>query len=123
MKRLLGVSFAALAMLTIGLAHADAPAIDPNAVALLAQADTAINKLTTFSANFTWEEDVAQAGKAQVSIDRTVGTVRLMKPNYVRIAGWEEKDSGSGNWQKGALREVYASDGTTFYHWDGYGAD
>ncbi|HEX5322146.1 MAG TPA: redoxin domain-containing protein, partial [Capsulimonadaceae bacterium] len=64
------------------------------------------------------EHDVTQAGQTRVTASRVVGTVRLMKPNYVRIAGWEEKQTGSGGWQKGALREVYASDGATFYHWE-----
>ncbi|HEX5324139.1 MAG TPA: hypothetical protein VFW40_10155, partial [Capsulimonadaceae bacterium] len=63
MKKWLVVSCAALALSMSGLARAQAPAIDPNASALLTQADAAIGKLATFSANFTLEHDVTHAGQ------------------------------------------------------------
>lgn len=105
--------FRAAALLPIlllpGVRTSAAPVtVDPSALALLQKVQTATQKLHCMTADFT---DVNRFHDPEREF-RTVGTVRLMKPNYLHEQGWIAlKDKTTGAWEKNKDSSISASDG------------
>ena len=102
-----------LLLLSLPVARAFAappPKIDPQALALLQKVQTATQKTHSLSADATVVYFYHNPEREM----RTVGAVRLMKPNYVHEEQWvARKDKSSGLWKKENGSMIHASDGKT----------
>ncbi len=109
--------FRAAALLPIlllpGVRTSAAPVtVDPSALALLQKSQAAMQKLHCMTADFT---DVNRFHDPEREF-RTVGTVRLMKPNYLHSQEWIAlKDKVTGVWKKDKDSAFQASDGKNIW--------
>ena len=83
---------------------------DPAALALLQKVQTTAQKMHSFSADATMIYFYHNPEREM----RTVGTLRIMKPNYLREQQWiGQKNKMTGMWEKVPNSMTIASDGKT----------
>lgn len=84
--------------------------IDPQALSLLQQVQTATQKTHSLTADFTQIYYYHNPDREM----RSVGTIKLMKPNYAYTQQWNpHKDKATGVWTKSNASMTHASDGRT----------
>ena len=87
---------------------APTPQIDPAALALLQKVQTVTQKTHSLTADITVIYRYHDPEREM----RTLGAMRLMKPNYVHEEQWvARKDKSSGIWKKEDGSMIHASDG------------
>lgn len=97
-----------LLLLPAGRAPAAPVPVDPAALALLQRVQTATQKMHSLSADFTQIYYYHNPDREF----RSVGTIKLMKPNYTYTQQWHpHKNQATGVWEKSNNSMINASDG------------
>jgi peroxiredoxin len=99
-----------LPLLLAGSGSAAPVKVDPQALALLQKVQTATQKTHSLTADATVIYFYHNPEREM----RTVGTLRMMKPNYLRQQQWiGQKNKTTGTWEKASDSMTDASDGKT----------
>lgn len=108
---LLRVSAPALLLSLLAACASAAPVqVDPEALALLQKVQTATQNTHSLTADFTVVYRYHNPEREM----RTVGTLKLMKPNYIFEQQWNpHKNKATGDWEKTSDSMTHASDGKT----------
>ncbi len=94
------------------ICHAAPATVDPQALALLQKVQTAMQKTHSLTADFV----TITRYQTPESEYRNIGSIKMMKPNYLREQVWiAHKDKATGQWKKQNLSMLDASDGKNLW--------
>lgn len=100
-------------LLPTGRASAAPVPADPQALALLQKVQTATRNTHSLTADFV----TITRYKTPKSEYRRIGSIKMMKPNYLRERIWiTHKDEATSQWKKQNLSMANASDGKNLWH-------
>jgi len=94
--------------------------IDPKVQTLLDSVQAKLKSIKSLSAEATMVMTYTVPGEKSPAPMHSLSDVKLMRPNYARVSGWEQAlDPKDGKWHRSKQSMIQAADGKNYWLWMG----